>query len=113
MSKEAVMDRYVVRQGDVLVTRVEAIPEGAVQVARDRGRVVLAYGEVTGHSHAIGERGAELLTVAGEADRWLRLRSTATLRHEEHAAITLPPGEYRVRIQREFSDADEPRQVMD
>ncbi len=36
------------RQGDVLVTRIEEFPAGLEPVDRDRGRIVLAYGEVTG-----------------------------------------------------------------
>jgi hypothetical protein len=93
----------MVRQGDVLLVPVEAIPDGALPVARDRGRVVLAYGEVTGHAHAVDAPGATLL--ADEADRYLRLRSRAVLAHEEHAAIELAPGAYRVVIQREYQPA--------
>ena len=35
----------------------DAIPEAAKPVARDHGRVVLAYGEATGHAHAIASAG--------------------------------------------------------
>lgn len=45
------------RQGDVYIQPIDAIPTGAKVAELDRGRVVLAYGEVTGHSHAF-ERGA-------------------------------------------------------
>jgi len=41
------------RQGDVLLIRVDALPTGLREIPRDRGRVVLAYGETTGHAHAI------------------------------------------------------------
>ena len=41
------------RQGDVLVIRVDDVPSSAVSVPRDAGRLVLAYGEVTGHAHAV------------------------------------------------------------
>ena len=38
-----------------------------------------------------------------QVDRWLRVGSAgATLVHDEHGAIALPPGDYRVRIQREY-----------
>ena len=109
-----------VAQGDVFIRRVESVPEGLVPVPRDNGRVVLAYGEVTGHAHAILEPTAELL-VAPErsADdallnvRFLRIMETATLTHEEHAAITLAPGLYEIRQQREWTDAEEPLRVAD
>lgn len=51
------------RQGDVLLVRVEddvkARPHRGV--ARDAGRIVLAYGEATGHAHAIADPDAELI----------------------------------------------------
>jgi hypothetical protein len=100
---------FHVRQGDVLVVRVEAIPDEAKPVARDRGRVVLAYGEVTGHAHAIAARDATLLELDGE--RYLRVTAPVTLDHEEHAAIDLPPGSFRVVIQREYVPSELPEQA--
>ncbi len=47
---------FHVRQGDVLVLEIDDIPKDARRVPRDDGRVVLAYGEVTGHAHAIRAR---------------------------------------------------------
>lgn len=93
------------RQGDVLLVAVEAIPARAVPVPRHRNQVVLAYGEATGHRHAIGERHAELLAVSGEEveRRFLRIVGTeALLVHEEHDPIALPAGIYQVIRQREY-----------
>ena len=89
------------RQGDVLITRVRAIPARAKQVARDKGRVVLAYGEVTGHAHAIVEPEALLFDDAGEF--YLRADGAVVLRHEEHAPINLDKGVYKVTRQREYT----------
>jgi hypothetical protein len=89
-----------VRQGDVLLVPVDEIPDGARSLARTGGRVVLAEGEVTGHAHAIRAAGATLLG-AGE-ERYLRVTAPVTLDHEEHAAIEVAPGAYRVVIQREY-----------
>ena len=91
----------IYRQGDVLLRRVASIPAGAKEVARDQGRVVLAYGEVTGHAHAIVDEGAVLLSVA-ESATFLRLTKGARLIHEEHATIALPAGDYQVVRQREY-----------
>lgn len=111
------MIRTAIRQGDVFLVPIARIPKGARLVACDRGRVVLAYGEVTGHSHAIAEPDAELLersgATAATADRYLRLRSRATLVHEEHAAVAVAPGTYRVVIGEEWSDSMEPVRVVD
>lgn len=101
------------RQGDVFLVRVNEVPEDAKPVERDNGRVVLAYGEVTGHAHAIEESHVTLLSRA-ENDRFLRIvGAAANLVHEEHSTIAIPPGTYRVVRQREWGDEDEPRMVAD
>lgn len=102
------------RQGDVWIERIEddQLPEGLQPISREQGRIVLAYGEVTGHAHAIAERNAELFGRSGSDERWLVIRASgttveagpaATVRHEEHAPIVLKPGVYRVVRQREYS----------
>ena len=95
------------RQGDVLLMAVDAVPAEAQPVARDAGRIVLAYGEVSGHAHAIAapEDEATLLSVS-ENERFLRLLADVDLAHEEHAPIHLPRGVYRVIRQRVWVDAD-------
>src|SRR5579862_4312634 len=91
------------RQGDVFIIETKEIPKGAIKKARDNGRVVLAYGEVTGHSHAIAEKECDLLEFEGKA--YLVVEAAeAILRHEEHTAIVIPNGTYEVRIQQEYSD---------
>ena len=89
-----------VRQGDVLLHPVAGVPETARPLPRTAGRVVLAEGEVTGHFHAIRSIGATLL--ADGEDRYLRVADPVVLDHEEHAAIEIVPGSYRVVIQREY-----------
>ena len=106
----------MIRQGDVLLVPVTAIPDNATEVPRDGGRLVLAYGEVTGPAHVIdapAER-ATLLTTTDNA-RFLRIVGSvaAPLVHEEHARIEVAPGLYRQVPQQEWSDADELRQVID
>lgn len=95
------------RQGDVMLVCVDEMPADVTAVKRDGGRVVLAYGEVTGHAHAIAEdRAALFLTrVAAEVDRhFLRVDGNApvALMHAEHATVMVPPGVYQVRRQREY-----------
>jgi hypothetical protein len=84
------MKRKMLRQGDVLLVEVTGeIPSDAKEIARDKGKVVVAYGEVTGHSHAIASKGATLFAV-NENLRLLRIEDAAELQHEEHATIKLP-----------------------
>ncbi len=110
------------RQGDVLVIPIDAATAKiGKEIPRDDGRIVLAYGEVTGHAHAISSTACFLYQDDGIvsapdvkeaisrlgggliADRILRATEPVRLLHEEHAPIDLPAGSYRVRIQREYS----------
>lgn len=94
--------KVLYRHGDVLVAKVKAIPEKAVK----RPHLVLAEGELTGHSHRVLEAGSAELYQAG-AEMYLRvLADGATLIHQEHGPIVLPRGEYRVWRQREYSPAE-------
>lgn len=88
------------RQGDVLLKPVNEIPVGAVEAAPDGDRVVLAYGEVTGHAHAIEAMLATILKHGGK--EYLRVLPGAFLRHEEHAPIEIEPGAYEIVHQREY-----------
>lgn len=96
------------RHGDLLII-MAAVPADARKQRRRNGRLVLAEGEVTGHAHAILDPGADLydLIPAGDVDemrqRFLRVTAEVALTHEEHATIMLPPGEYEVRRQREYT----------
>ncbi len=101
------------RQGDVFLERVDAIPSNVKVRPKDHGRVILAYGEVTGHAHAIAEPETAAIFDGEGGEFFLRIESDTGLVHEEHARIDLPEGTYRGRIQREWTDADEPRQVAD
>ena len=90
------------RQGDVLVRAIGAasFPAKTTEVPREGGNVVLAHGEVTGHSHAIASPCAHLF--AAGAQRFLRAEKPVVLRHEEHSEVHLPAGHYEVVIQREY-----------
>lgn len=102
-------------QGDILLIPI-AVPAQLPlnPEARDaQGRVVLAYGDVTGHAHAI-HRGAVLFRDTGTGGGLLQVHDGgAEVEHEEHAAIALDPGWWEVRRQREWGDRDEPLVVAD
>jgi hypothetical protein len=98
------------RQGDVLVQRVDAIPEGANPV-KFKDRVILQHGEVTGHCHAISTQYAKMFTNKGQ--RYIAVEPGARLVHEEHGVIELPQGFYRVVQQREYVPEAPPRDVID
>jgi len=107
------------RQGDVYIIPVteDNAPELEKDtVPRDRGRVVLAYGEATGHAHAIHNPTAQYFPIVGKPkeddDRLLKIVQTSDLVHEEHSTVAIPPGLYIVRRQREYHP-EEIRTVAD
>jgi hypothetical protein len=66
------------RQGDVLIRKVDALPDGLKEVPRDaQGRIVLAEGEATGHFHAIDAPDAVFLAkdLADLEDRFLKIEA--------------------------------------
>jgi hypothetical protein len=99
------------RQGDVFLMQVELLPSGAEVEEISDEKIVLAYGEVTGHSHSVSPEDAKLYR-SGD-DRYLVVETNAKLIHEEHDAITLPNGVYRVIRQREYSPRNSSELVRD
>jgi hypothetical protein len=85
------------RQGDVLIQAVDDPPEGGQR----RSELVLAYGEVTGHSHRVeAPDRAELWWVRDSL--YLCVLAPTRIVHEEHRPIPLEVGVYRVWQQREY-----------
>ncbi len=90
------------RQGDVLIMAVEHLPGGGTR----RKGSVLVKGEVTGHAHRLAvPESAELWEVDGVLYMKV-LTATARLVHDEHHAIELPRGIYRVWQQREYTPTE-------
>jgi hypothetical protein len=102
-------------QGDLLIERVADIPPSGTLLNSGRdGAMVLAEGETTGHRHAIYDRVTMFRDDALARDIPVGLYvghvtvdgPSARLEHQEHDAITLPKGTYRVRRQRELEPRD-------
>lgn len=104
---------YVVRQGDILVERVTTDPRSKKhkKVPREKGRIILAHGEATGHAHAICELEAEMIELES-GERFVLSESGISIQHEEHGRIDLPAGIYKVGRQREYSP-EQIRNVLD
>lgn len=97
-----------IQQGDVLIESVAAIPEGAQAVPHK----TLREGEATGHAHRAVAEDAQLFIVGDNL--YLRAPSGTEVVHEEHNAVTLPPGDYRIDGVREYDHfAEEARYVAD
>lgn len=100
--------QQIFRQGDVMFIPTDSIPEGG----RKRANGTAAYGEVTGHSHRLAdlamggdvlECGNDLFVHVSENGISISGDPGATFVHEEHGPISLPPGKYEIRIQKEYS----------
>lgn len=96
----------MIRQGDVYFIPVSNIPAGGKK--RENGTA--AYGEVTGHSHRLDEASMAIAEVLECGDGlFLHVSKDgisiegATFVHEEHGPVTLAPGNYEIRIQREYA----------
>jgi hypothetical protein len=90
-----------IRQGDVYLEWIgEVVPEGAVK-QKNKGRIVLAWGEVTGHAHAIATKHAT--RYEWEGNTLVEIKVTSKLVHEEHSAITLEPGVWQKTQQRQYT----------
>jgi len=91
------------RHGDLLLAKIDEIPADA----RPLQHLVLAEGELTGHSHRIAEKDAARL-FRSSSGMYLQITDElATLIHQEHGPIQLPRGLYCVWRQREYS----PREI--
>lgn len=105
-----------VRQGDVLLHPIAKMPNGATVHPTEDNRVVLAHGEVTGHSHDVADASAAVLYDATEFDGTavLDVTTDTVIVHQEHDQVPLyAKSLYEVRRAEEWTDNDEPRQVVD
>jgi hypothetical protein len=106
------MKNKLYRQGDVLLERIEKLPKGAKN-QNVKGKVILAYGEVTGHHHAFHKGKVKMFKNPETQATYIEVaEAMAALTHEEHGPIELEPGFYKVDIQREYSP-EEIRTVAD
>ena len=84
------------RQGDVLFIQRETPPEKFECVPSG----IVAMGSATGHSHALRADGHGKLAKADEK-LFVLAESDTSIDHQEHDTITLSPGTWEVRRQRE------------
>jgi hypothetical protein len=87
----------MIRQGDLLILKVNDIPEQAIE----KENRILAEGEATGHMHELDE--GEVYEYEGTMFFRVPENKTATLNHPEHHAVTFETGQYKVIRQREYS----------
>ena len=133
----------VIRQGDVALVSVRAIPKDAIEQPIAGSKLILALGEATGHHHRfefLDQTQNVKLYVAHGGARYLEVKEGSfftkdivskivgkdgtpfvlgdekipgqPLKHEEHTAVAVPPGNWLLPQQVEYSPA-ELRRVAD
>ncbi len=129
--------KFQYRQGDVYLFRVDSLP--AAEAAKPVGKNhVLAYGEATGHCHAICRQDCELFAANDDiralakkhgvtderavthglrivVDNTQLLHGTPAkgFKDPDHTPIELPCGDYIVLRPREYGDSDEFMAIAD
>jgi len=99
-------------QGDLIIRRIDALPKDAKPVASERGKFVVAHSE-TGHDHVIKESpNVKLYSTGDPMISYLQVveaadATEALLEHlrsfDTHETIAIPPGNYEIRRQREYT----------
>lgn len=90
-----------IRQGDVIITRVDNSNNKRLNTL---GSKTVAYGEQTGHHHSFTRGGDQVLLYGSvNSPELLEIRSeSALLTHQEHDAIEIPSGLYKIESERNY-----------
>lgn len=89
-----------IQQGDVLFQRVSQLPKGCLKLPEENGKLIIARGEQSGHHHAITTKEAVLWELEG--DLYLEATAPVTITHEEHKALEIPEGIYKIGRVKEY-----------
>ena len=94
-------------QGDLLITRINELPDNLEPVQAEAGAYVVAHSE-TGHNHVIKEDGLEVFAPANDNfTLYLVVDRPVDLTHmrsfDTHEPLRIAPGVYRINRQREYT----------
>lgn len=105
------LKKVVNQHGDLLLTAVDCVPEGAKEVHVKPG-FIIERGEGV-HTHIFPDvTGIKVFEKDGEI--FVRVDKETQVDHEEHGKQTVKPGVYKKRIERVFDyEAMEARNVID
>lgn len=98
---------YQIRQGDVLIERINDKTHIKGEDAKKRGRAILAEGEVTGHCHEVVGDAVNLVhpeVPAQDFEYLLTLGRDAVVAHPDHRPeITIKQGQYKSIPQMQYT----------
>lgn len=98
-------------QGDLMIRRIEKLPDGVKPLKADGGAFIVAHSE-TGHHHIIAERpNVQVFSTDDPMVSYLEVieatdATETLLEHlrsfDTHETIKIPPGIFEIRRQREW-----------
>lgn len=99
--------KFQAAQGDILIQKIDALPEGVAAVAPAGEYVVVAHSE-TGHNHVLDRETVTMYRLPDDIyDCFLVVDAPTPLVHQRdfdtHEPILLKKGIYRARRQREYT----------
>lgn len=107
--------RKAVRQGDVMLMPIKALPDNLSPAAAEQERFIIAHGEVTGHHHSFSIY--DNITMFREdgsgGGLFLLASAPAALEHQEHSTLKVDPGAWKVVRQRTATSTGLSRRVAD
>jgi len=98
-------------QGEAFIRKVDSRPDDLAEIAPENGKVIVAHSE-TGHHHVMDAEHVTLLERTKDVPEGLRIlhmivKEPTVLEHlrptDTHDPILFGPGEYEVRLQREYT----------
>ena len=114
--------RNLYRHGDLLITRINAVPQSAINISSK----IIAEGEVSGHKHTLVGQATVRILPGREAghkiierverghvsinripELYFSASEDVKLTHEEHKTLELPRGSYKVTKEREFNPCED------
>ena len=100
-------------QGDVMLIEVLGSSEMEMSVIPPKnGKLVIARGEKTGHTHTIDSDKATLYQDLFGGMR-VEVKEDTEITHDEHDVMPVPKGTYKVVRQRQYVPRRDPRNVVD
>ena len=100
----------IAAQGEITIRRVGGIKPVGKPLPLENGKLIIGHSE-TGHHHVLEHTRGATVTVLDKAPEGMRVLHMILTEanslvhnraHDTHEAIALEPGEYSVRVAREF-----------
>lgn len=93
-------------QGDLLIRKVQKLPENLRPLTSQSGRFIVAHSE-TGHHHWLPETGVQYFGTDDPNVCYIKIENSSLLTHDRpfdtHEEILLPSGFYALHRQQEMS----------